>query len=143
MTVFSLLILAGILVSWCFSARTMLGNEKGLREVYRRLPKLENRIKRIQFEDDETDEKRALLENTVSGGMFTVEFIHRAISTTTFGVINRLSNSERVRTSSEQARAMHDDAAGGVYRSIRIANKQIHSLADIIIQEKRKRKNTK
>ncbi|MAA66317.1 MAG: hypothetical protein CL581_16295 [Alteromonadaceae bacterium] len=143
MTAFNLLMLAGIIACLGVTGRLVLENEKRLRDVYRRLPRLENRLKRAEFEGNETDEKRALLENTVTGGTFTVEFIHRAISTTTFDVINRLSSNERVRTGSEQARALHDDAAGGVYRSIRVANKQIHSLADIIIQQKRKRKTTK
>lgn len=114
-----------------------LGHAK--RRFESRLIARENRANRQTMDAIEAEDRRALLRNSVDTGTSAVEFVHRAISTTTFELIDRFSKSERLRMNSRQARDVHDDASQGVYRSIRVANKHIHALANVIVRENRQR----
>lgn len=103
------------------------------------LASTEGPLRKRQFEEIEADNRRLLLKQSVEGSTSAIELFHRAITTTTFEAIDKLSRSERVRENNMRAREIHDDASRNVYRSVRIANRQIHAVADVIIRMNRKR----
>ncbi|WP_148862733.1 hypothetical protein [Marinobacter fonticola] len=109
--------------------------------LYRALVIVEDRERKQQFEFIEADNRRKLLQASVENGTSAVEIVHRVVTTTTFGAIDRLSRNERLRENNMRARELHDDATRNMYRSIRIANRQIHALANAIIGLNRKRRS--
>jgi hypothetical protein len=138
-----MILLAGLIaltVIAAFVARhQLLAFTHARRRFESRLSALENRQNQEVLDAIEADNRRALLRESVNTGTSAVEIAHRAISTTTFEVIDRFSGSERFRLNSQQAREIHDDASRGIYRSIRVANKHLHALANVIIRENRQR----
>ncbi|PAV26387.1 hypothetical protein C8D92_102215 [Tamilnaduibacter salinus] len=114
------------------TARSLMVGRHRLRHLEAQLAAVRSRIRKSDQDAIEADNKRRALEQSVEGGATAVEVIHRAISETTFSVIDRLATSERIRAGSQQAREVHDETARGVYRTIRVANKQIHSLAEAL-----------
>lgn len=95
----------------------------------------------------EVRNRAKLLENTVSGSASAVEKMHRAISNTTFGLVDHFSKDDGFRQSARKARKSHDQTSKQVYHAVRTTNKAIHILADTLFitkAEKRVilRKNT-
>lgn len=80
--------------------------------------------------------KNQLLEDTLQSGTTAVEFVHRAITSTTFVAIDRFSTSEKFRASAQQVRRAHDDTSRSFYRSVRATNKTLHALANVIMSNK-------
>jgi hypothetical protein len=74
-----------------------------------------------------------LLEDSVSGGASAVEKVHKAISNTTFGLIDLFSKDEEFRQTARKARATHDQTSQQIYRTVRTTNKALHILADTLI----------
>ncbi len=88
----------------------------------------------------EVRNRARLLEDSVSGGASAVEKVHKAISNTTFGLIDLFSKDEEFRQTARKARATHDQTSQQIYRTVRTTNKALHILADtLIIGEAEKR----
>lgn len=81
-----------------------------------------------------------VLENTVSGGTSAVEKAHKAISSTTFGLISLFAPDESVRQGARKARRSHDMASDQVYRAIHTTNRALHILADTLFIDKAEKK---
>lgn len=103
------------------------------------LARIESVERKREFERIEADNRRLMLQDSVDGGTAAIAVLHRMLSDTTFQAIDRLSGDDRIRENSLRAREIHDDVSTRVYRSIRVANRQIHSLADVIIRLNRRR----
>ncbi len=81
----------------------------------------------------EVRNRARLLEDSVSGGASAVEKLHKAISNTTFGLIDLVSRDEEFRQTARKARATHDQTSQQIYRTVRTTNKALHILADTLI----------
>ena len=81
----------------------------------------------------EVRNRARLLEDSVSGGASAVERVHKAISNTTFGLIDLFSKDEEFRQTARKARATHDQTSQQIYRTVRTTNKALHILADTLI----------
>jgi hypothetical protein len=81
----------------------------------------------------EVRNRARLLEDSVSGGASAVEKLHKAISNTTFGLIDLFSRDEEFRQTARKARATHDQTSQQIYRTVRTTNKALHILADTLI----------
>lgn len=81
----------------------------------------------------EVRNRAKLLEDTVSGGASAVEKVHKAISNTTFGLIDLFSKDEEFRKSARKARDTHDQTSETIYKTVRTTNKALHILADTLI----------
>ncbi|MDX1634378.1 MAG: hypothetical protein R3280_07075 [Marinobacter sp.] len=110
--------------------------EHQMRRLGADLAVMNNRIRKRQAELAEFRNKKRLLESTVNTGATAVEMLHRAISGTTFELIDRFSGSERVRQSARQARTSHDQTSRTVYRSLRTTNRALHALTDMLAEHR-------
>ncbi|MBW7469909.1 hypothetical protein QQF73_09370 [Marinobacter sp. M216] len=81
----------------------------------------------------EVRNRAKLLEDTVSGGASAVEKVHKAISNTTFGLIDLFSEDAEFRESTRKARQTHDQTSETLYKTVRTTNKALHILADTLI----------
>ncbi|WP_227539415.1 MULTISPECIES: hypothetical protein [Marinobacter] len=81
----------------------------------------------------EVRNRARLLEDTVSNGASAVEKLHKAISNTTFGLIDLFSRDEDFRQTARKARETHDETSQQIYRTVRTTNKALHILADTLI----------
>lgn len=81
----------------------------------------------------EVRNRARLLEDSVSSGASAVEKLHKAISNTTFGLIDLFSKDEEFRQTARKARATHDETSQQIYRTVRTTNKALHILADTLI----------
>lgn len=133
--------LNGLVLGWML--RCAHRGERRLGLLSRALVSVEDAQRKRQFEFIEADNRRKVLQESVETGTGAIELIHRAVTTTTFEVIDRFSSNERLRENNSRAREIHDDASRNVYRSIRIANRQLHAVANAIIGLNRKRRNGK
>ncbi|MBW4933241.1 hypothetical protein [Marinobacter sp. F4206] len=88
----------------------------------------------------EVRNRAKLLEDTVSGGASAVEKVHKAISNTTFGLIDLFSRDEEFRESARKARQTHDNTSENVYKTVRTTNRALHILADTLIIGKAEKK---
>lgn len=77
--------------------------------------------------------KQALVERTVLGGTTAVENIHQTISDTAFNVIESLSSTNKIKSHSRKLRDIHDQTASGVYKSVKVVNKQVGVLTDTLL----------
>ena len=90
-------------------------------------------IQKSRMDLQEVRNRARLLEDSVSGGASAVEKLHRAISNTTFGLIDLFSKDEEFRQTARKARATHDQTSQQIYRTVRTTNKALHILADTLI----------
>lgn len=117
-------------------------NRRALHRLQSRLALTVSKIQKSQLELQETKNRNRLLEETVRSGSAAVELAHRAISSTTFEVIDRLSSSEKFRANAQQIRRTHDNTSRTFYRSLRSTNKTLHVLADVILSNKAKKRRS-
>ena len=132
-----LLIAVALTVSCGHLARL---NRQRLRRLAADLAVVNNRVRKRQAELAEFRNKKRLLESTVNTGATAVEMVHRAISGTTFELIDRLSGSERLRESARQARTTHDQTSRTLYRTLRTTNRALHALTDMFVERKTDRR---
>lgn len=92
-----------------------------------------NTIQKTRMDLREVGDRAKLLENTVSGGTTAVEKVHRAISNTTFGLIDLFSSDDEFRQSVRVIRKTHDQTSQQVYRSVRTTSKAMRILADTVM----------
>lgn len=90
-------------------------------------------IQKSRMDLMEVRNRARLLEDSVSGGASAVEKLHKAISNTTFGLIDLFSRDEEFRKSARKARETHDETSQQIYRTVRTTNKALHILADTLI----------
>lgn len=90
----------------------------------------------------EVRNRAKLLEDTVSGSTSAVEKMHRAISNTTFGLVDRFSKDDEFKQSARNARKTHDKASKQVYHTVRTTNRAIHVLADTLFISKAEKRVT-
>lgn len=109
-------------------------NRTQLHQIQSQVAATRNVFSKQQSDLRELSERKDVLEQVVNGGTSAVESVHRAISDTTFTVIDRLTESNRVRAGNRQVRDVHDQTAQGVYRSIRVANRELHSIAETLLK---------
>ncbi len=81
-----------------------------------------------------------VLEDTVSGGTSAVEKAHKAISSTTFGLISLFAPDDSLRQGARKARRSHDAASDQVYKAIHTTNRALHILADTLFIDKAEKK---
>jgi len=81
----------------------------------------------------EVRNRARVLQDTVSGGATAVEKVHKAISNTTFGLIDLFSRDDEFRQSARKARQTHDQTSQQIYRTVRTTNRALHILADTLI----------
>ena len=85
---------------------------------------------------------RAILETSIHEGASAVENIHQSVSDTAFNVMEALSSSNKTKVRSRKLRVIHDHTKSGVYKSVKIANKQVGVLTDSVFSGKKgKQKN--
>ncbi len=90
----------------------------------------------------ETRNRARLLEDTVKNGTSAVEKVHRAITTTTFSLIDRFSTNEEFRENARRARDTPDETSKQIYRTVHTTNKALHILADTLFIGKKEKKLT-
>ncbi|TNE71105.1 MAG: hypothetical protein EP339_15195 [Gammaproteobacteria bacterium] len=90
-------------------------------------------IQKRRMEVLEVRNRAKLLEDSVTGGATAVEKVHKAITDTTFGLIDMFSNDEDFRRSAQKAKESHDQTSQKIYRSVRTTNRALHILADTLI----------
>jgi hypothetical protein len=81
----------------------------------------------------EVRNRARVLQDTVSGGATAVEKVHKAISNTTFGLIDLFSRDDDFRQNARKARQTHDQTSQQIYRTVRTTNRALHILADTLI----------
>lgn len=81
----------------------------------------------------EVRNRAKLLEETVTGGATAVEKVHKAISSTTFGLIDHFSRDDQFRQTARKARETHDQTSQQIYHGVRTTNRALHILADTLI----------
>lgn len=99
-------------------------------------------IQKSRMDIYEVRNRAKLLEDTVSSGASAVEKMHRAISNTTFSLVDHFSKGDEFRQSARKARKTHDQTSKQVYHSVRTTNKAIHILADTLFISKAEKRVT-
>ena len=118
---------------FCFAYWQLLLCRRETRIVNSHRLAAHNAIQKRRMELLEVRNRARLLEDSVSGGTSAVEKLHKAISNTTFGLIDRFSKDEAFRQSARKARTTHDQTSQQIYRTVRTTNKALHILADTLI----------
>lgn len=90
-------------------------------------------IQKSRMELLEVQNRTRLLESSVSSGTSAVEKLHKAISSTAFGLIDLFSKDEAFRQSARKARTTHDQSSQQIYHAVRTSNKALRILADTLI----------
>jgi len=107
-------------------------NTRALRIIQSQQISANSHIQKTRMDLMETRNRARLLEETVKNGTSAVEKVHKAITTTTFSLIDRFSSSDEFRENARQARETHDQTSDQIYRSVRTTNKALHVLADTL-----------
>lgn len=127
------LLLFASLIALGFTLSQLQASRRQLRILNARRIATQSDIQKRRMELEEVRNRAKLLEDTVSGGTSAVEKFHRAISSTTFGLIDLFSRDEEFRHSAQKARETHDQTSKTVYKTVRTTNKALHILADTLI----------
>lgn len=129
----SLFMLVVTSVALSVSGWQFLRAKRALHIISVRQIAIRNAIQKTRMDLREVGDRARLLETTVSGGTTAVEKLHKAISSTTFGLINMFVNDDEVRQSVSVVRKTHDYTSQQIYHSVRITNKALRILADTVI----------
>ncbi|MBZ2168022.1 hypothetical protein [Marinobacter sp. F4216] len=97
-------------------------------------------IQKARLDMLELRNRTRLLEDAVTGGTTAVEKVHKAISNTTFGLIDLFSKDEDFKVSARQAKSSHDETSESFYSAVRTTNRALRSLADVIVVNKSEKK---
>ena len=116
--------------------REMLFARRQLRILNAQRMAASSAIQKSRMDLLEVRNRARLLEDTVSGGASAVEKVHRAISNTTFGLIDLFSRDDEFRKSTQKARETHDQTSQQIYHTLRTTNRALHILADTLILSK-------
>lgn len=88
-------------------------------------------------------QNKDLVEKTVNDGAHAVEAVHKTIAGVTFDVLDALAARDKIKANTRKMRDIHDQTAGGVYRSVREVNKQLGSIADTLLNSGKKAQEKK
>ncbi len=127
------LLLSGSLLALAFVFWQLQTSRRHLRLLNARRIAAHSAVQKSRMDLLEVRNRAKLLEDTVSSGASAVEKVHKAISNTTFGLIDLFSQDEEFRKSAKKARAAHDQTSETLYRTVRTTNKALHILADTLI----------
>ncbi|KPQ01514.1 hypothetical protein [Marinobacter sp. HL-58] len=122
--------------------RQHIHNTRDLRRLRARQISANSHIQKSRMDLMETRNRARLLEETVKNGTSAVEKVHKAITTTTFSLIDRFSTSEEFRENARKARDSHDYTSDQIYRTVHTTNKALHILADTLFIGKKEKKLT-
>ncbi|WP_286219740.1 hypothetical protein [Marinobacter apostichopi] len=126
-------ILLGVsLIALGFTLSRLQASRRQLRILNARRISAQSNTQKRRMELEEVRNRAKLLEDTVSGGTSAVEKVHKAISSTTFGLIDLFSRDEEFRQSARKARETHDQTSKTVYKTVRTTNKALHILAETL-----------
>ncbi len=145
MDIMSLLSSAAILTTVGFLAialRDHSHNTRQLRILTAQQISANSHLQKSRMDLLETRNRARLLEETVKNGTSAVEKVHKAITTTTFSLIDRFSTSEEFRENARRARETHDQTSDQIYRSVHTTNKALHILADTLFFGKKEKQLT-
>lgn len=95
-------------------------------------------IRKEQADYQELRHKKKLLEDSVNSGATAMETIHRIITSSTFGMLDRLATSDSFRGNVRQVRTVHDETSRTFYRSLRSTNKTLHALTNLVMASRRR-----
>ncbi|MEO9525287.1 hypothetical protein [Marinobacter alexandrii] len=126
-------LLLASLIALGFTLSQLQASRRQLRLLNARRIAAQSDIQKRRMELEEVRNRAKLLEDTVSGGASAVERVHKAISNTTFGLIDLFSRDEEFRQSARKARDTHNQTSTTVYKTVRTTNKALHILADTLI----------
>lgn len=115
-------------------------NTRRLRKLRSRQISAHSHLQKSRMDLMETRNRARLLEETVKNGTSAVEKVHKAITATTFSLIDRFSSSEEFRENARRARQTHDQTSNQIYRSVHTTNKALHILADTLLISKKEKK---
>lgn len=138
----NILLLLASLVALCWVFIELQSARRRLRVLNARRIAAHSAIQKSRMDVQEVRNRAKLLEDTVSSGASAVEKVHKAISNTTFGLIDLFSRDEEFRKSARKAREAHDHTSEGVYKTVRTTNKALHILADTLIIGKAEKRIT-
>jgi|SRR5690554_4123267 len=93
----------------------------------------QNVIQKARMDLLEVSDRAKLLESTVSVGATAVEKLHKAITNTTFGLIEMFVSDNEIRQNVLVVRKTHDQTSQQIYQSVRTTNKALRILADTVI----------
>lgn len=120
--------------------RQHIHNTRNLRVLRAQQISTRSLLQKSRMDVLETRNRARLLEETVKNGTSAVEKVHKAITTTTFSLIDRFSTSEEFRENARRARETHDQTSDQIYRSLHTTNKALHILADTLFIGKKEKK---
>lgn len=126
-----------VLVLW----RHLHHNRATIHQLQASLAALRSAICKQQLDMQEMKERKQVMEQLVDNSTSSVETVHRSISDTTFGVLDKLSGNQFFKAGTGHLRQIHDGTSKGVYGTIRVANRELHSLADILLKQQRRNGN--
>lgn len=116
-----------------FTYWQLLNSRRQLRRVNAHRIAANSAIQKSRMDLMEVRNRAKLLEDTVTSGASAVERVHKAISATTFGLIDHFSRDDEFRQSARKARQTHDQTSQQIYRGVRTTNRALHILADTLI----------
>ncbi|EON92594.1 hypothetical protein MARLIPOL_07574 [Marinobacter lipolyticus SM19] len=114
----------------------VLDSRRRLRVVNSHRIAANSAIQKSRMDLLEVRNRAKLLEETVTGGATAVEKVHKAISSTTFGLIDHFSRDDQFRQTARKARQTHDQTSQQIYHGVRTTNRALHILADTLIISK-------
>ncbi len=139
-TIIALAALASTLIlAWTLTE--LHHSHRQLRRFLARLAQSSSRIRKEQADYQELRHKKKLLEDSVNSGATAVETIHRIVTSSTFGMLDRLATSDTFRGNVRQIRSVHDETSRTFYRSLRSTNKTLHALTNLVMASRRRRIN--
>lgn len=109
-----------------------------MRRFMARLARASSVIRKQQAEFQEFRHKKKLVEDSVDSGATAVEAVHRLITSSTFGMLDRLATSDSFRDNVKQVRMVHDETSRAFYRSLRSTNKTLHALTNLVVSHRRR-----
>lgn len=116
-----------------YTYQQLLASRRRLRSLNSHRIAARSAIQRSRMDLLEVRNRARLLQDTVSSGATAVEKVHRAISNTTFGLIDLFSRDDEFRQSARKVRQTHDQTSQQIYRTVRTTNRALHILADTLI----------
>lgn len=141
-TLLSLLATATTIGLCAVALREHVRNTHHLRRLRARQIAAHSHLQKSRMDLMETRNRARLLEETVKNGTSAVEKVHKAITTTTFSLIDHFSTSEELRENARRARESHDQTSDRIYRTVHTTNKALHILADSLFFGKKEKKLT-
>lgn len=124
------------------SVTAHIQNRKLLTRLRARQIVANSHLQKSRMDLMEVRNRAKLLEDTVKHGTSAVEKMHKAISTTTFSLIDHFAKDDEFRENARRARETHDSTSRQIYDAARTTNKALHLLADSLFITRKEQKLT-